>query len=55
MCIGMTELKKQSFGVKQVFCNDTKKETEFFKFFRTPIFIEHPRWLLLELIEPIST
>ena len=32
-----------------------KKRLDFSKFLRTPIFIEHLRWLLLELIKPIST
>ena len=37
----MTELQKQSF-------------CEFFNFFENTYFIEHLRWLLLELIKPIS-
>ena len=32
-----------------------KRLCEFFKFLRTPIFIEHLRWLLLELLKPINT
>ena len=32
-----------------------KRLSEFFKFFKNTIFIEHLRWLLLELIKPIST
>ena len=32
-----------------------KKRLDFSNFLRTPIFIEHLRWLLLELIKPIST
>ena len=41
----------------EVFCDFIKKESlqNFSIFFRTPIFIEHLRWLLLELIKPIST
>ena len=32
-----------------------KKRLNFSNFLRTPIFIEHLRWLLLELVKPIST
>ena len=52
MCIGMTELQKQSFGgALQLYL---KRGSEFFKFFKKTYFIEHLRWLL-ELIKPFST
>ena len=32
-----------------------KKRLSFSNFLRTPILIKQPRWLLLELVKPIST
>ena len=52
MCIGMTELQKQSFGgVLQLYQKrDPVRLSNF-----CPIFIGHLRWLLLELTKPVST
>ena len=54
MCIGMTELQKQSFGgVLQLY--QKRDSVNFSDFLRTSIFIGHLHWLLLELIKHIST
>ena len=41
--------------VRRCSATQLKKRLNFSNLLRAPIFIEHPQWLLLELVKPIGT
>ena len=55
-CVLLLERRNYRSSRSEVFSNFIKKETvNLSNILKTPIFIEHLRWLLLELIKLIST